>query len=387
MRSFIPPLALAVVLMLAACSAPEPATEPPPPEVEVVTLRKTRAPFQLELAGRLAPYRSADVRARVAGVVRERAYREGSQVERGQLLFQIDPAPLRAALAEAEAARAQAQAAHANARVAADRARRLAPTRYLAQADVDDALAAERSAAAALQAAQAAVQSARINLGYASVTAPIAGQSNRALVTEGALVGQGAATLLTTIDQLDPLYANFSLGSVELDRIRSRRSAAAGDMVQVILHDGALYPHAGRLDFTSDVVDPATGAVSMRAILPNPDRRLRPGAYVTLKATLGEQDGVFLVPQAAVQRDAASAYVLLVGDDAMVIRRNIVTGRALGNDWVVEQGLEPGERVIVGGVQKAMPETRVKPIDRRPPAADADPTQTATSPAASRAGG
>lgn len=383
-------LPLVAALALAACKKDaEQQAAPPPPEVGVITLQPSQAAFQLELAGRLAPFRSADVRARVPGVVQRRVYEEGSQVKKGQLLFVIDPATLRAALAEAQAAQAQAQASHTNAKVNADRARKLAPTQYISKADIDNALAAERTAAGALQAARAAVQSAQINLGYASVTSPITGQSNKAQVTEGALVGQGTPTLLTTIDQLDPLYANFSLSSTELDQIRAQQSQAGNPDsigVEVLQPNGKPYPHAGKLDFTSDVVDPATGAVSMRAILPNPEKLLRPGTYVTLKTTLGTQDGVFLVPQAAVQRDAASAYVLVVGDKDVVARKNISPSRPLGTNWVVESGLAAGDRVIVTGLQKAKPEAPVKPVPYDPNAAPQGPAAPAgAAPAAPKA--
>ncbi len=349
--------ALAMSALLAACGKQEAPPAPPPPEVGVLAVRPANVPLQKDLVGRLAAYRSADVRARVPGVLQRRAYAEGSDVRKGQLLFVIDPAPLRAALSQAQASLAQAQASYTNAKVAADRARQLAPTNFISKSDLDNALAAERSAAAAVQAGKASVDSARINLGYASVTSPIDGRAGKQQVTEGALVGQGDATLLTTVDQIDPLYVNFSLSVAELEQVRAAQSGQtqAKAQVQVLLPDGTPYSRMGELDFSGDIVDPATGAIALRALLPNPDKTLLPGTYVTLKAILGEQRNVFLVPQAAVQRDAASAYVLVVGQDGKVVRKDIATDRSQGNQWVVRQGLAAGDQVIVSGLQKAQP--------------------------------
>jgi membrane fusion protein, multidrug efflux system len=347
-----------VAASLAACGKDEqPGAAPPPPEVGVVTVQPGTVPLQQDLVGRLAAFRSADVRARVPGVLQRRVYEEGSDVREGQVLFVIDPAPLQAALGAAQASLAQAQANNANARAAANRARQLAPTKFISQSDLDNALAAERSAAASVQQAQASVKSAQINLGYATVRAPISGRAGKQQVTEGALVGEGAATLLTTVDQVDPLYVNFSLSVTELEGIRrARANQPQGEtQVQVVLPDGTPYERAGVLDFSGDIVDPSTGAIALRARIPNPEKTLLPGTYVTLKATLGQQQGVYRVPQAAVQRDATSAYALIVGKDGKVARKDIATDRAQGSDWIVRTGLAPGDQVIVSGLQRAQP--------------------------------
>ena len=371
-------IGLFAALVLAGCGkdqatpgAPGAGGQMPPPEVGVVTLQAGDVALTRDLVGRLAPFRSADVRARVPGVLQKRAYAEGSDVAAGQLLFLIDPAPLQAALAQGRASLAQAQANYANAKTAADRARTLLPQKFISQADYDNALAAERTAAASVQAALAAVQAAGINLGYASVRAPIAGRAGQQQVTEGALVGQGDATLLTTIDQIDPLYVNFSLSVSELEQIRAAQSGAGAAQVQVFLQDGTPYPHAGTLDFSGDVVDPATGAVALRARIPNPDRSLLPGTYVTVKATLGEQRGVYRVPQAAVQRDAQGAYVLAVGQDGKVARKDIAADQAQGSDWVVRTGVAAGDQVIVSGLQKAQPGQPAKAVPAQQQAAPA----------------
>lgn len=383
-------LIAAILTALTACKDEQAPAAPPPPEVGVVTATAASLPLQRELSGRLSAYRSADVRARVPGVVQKRVYTEGSEVREGDVLFVIDPAQLQAALGTAQASLAQAQANHANAKTAADRARQLAPTQFISQSDIDNALAAERSAAAAVQAGRAAVDAARINLGYATVRAPISGIAGKQQVTEGALVGQGTATLLTTVDQADPLYVNFSMSVAELERIRSV-IAARGDgeaEVSVRLPDGSTYAHTGTLDFSGDVVDPTTGAVSMRARVPNPDRRLLPGTYVTLVATLGVQPNVFAIPQPAVQRDAHGPYLMVVGADGKVARRDVQTSSASNGNWIVTGGLEGGEQVIVAGLQRVRadaPATAV-PWQRdaatgAPPAPAAAPTDAATAPA------
>jgi len=373
MPRFLP--AAALLALLAACG--QQAVEMPPPEVEAQTVAPQSLPIQKELVGRLAAFRSADVRARVAGVLQRRVYQEGQDVKQGDVLFTIDPAPFQAALAQAQASLAQAEANYANAKVAADRARQLAPQHYVSQSDLDNALAAERSTEAAVQAARAAVQAAQINLGYATVRAPISGRADKQQVTEGALVGQGAPTLLTTIDQIDSLYVNFAISVSEMDALRAADIDHDGQAsVQVMLQDGSVYPHSGRLDFSADVVDPATGAIALRALLPNPDKRLLPGSYVSVRLNLGEQAGVYVIPQKAVQRDHMGAYVLKVIEGeikdetgeithrgAISVRNNITLDRTDNGHWIVTGGLAAGDRIIVSGLQRADPSTD----PRRPP--------------------
>lgn len=381
-RSFA--LSCALLVALAACKEQEQAA-PPPPEVGVVKAAPQSVPLQRDLVGRLAPFRSSDVRARVPGVLQKRVYQEGSDVKEGQALFQIDPAPLQASLSAAQANLASAQATYANAKVAADRARQLAPQKYVSQSDLDNAQAAERSAAAAVQQAQANVSTARINLGYTSVTAPISGRAGKQQVTEGALVGQTDATLLTTVDQIDPLYVNFSLGVSELEALRRAQSkgglelTGTGDAkVQVVLSDGTPYDQLGTLDFSDVVADPATGAVSLRASIPNPDQVLLPGMFVTLKATLGERKNAFLIPQDAVLRDATGAYVYVIGADGKVARKNVTAENPGGGNWVVTSGLAANDQVIVSGVQKVQAGAPAKATPWKPaPAANSQPAAPA----------
>jgi membrane fusion protein (multidrug efflux system) len=351
-------LTCAVAVALTACKKPEQQT-PPPPEVGVIEAKADTLPLQRELVGRLSPYRSADVRARVPGVLLKRVYQEGQDVKQGQVLFLIDPAPLQASLNASQAELASAQATYANAKADAARARSLAPQKFVSKSDVDAAEAAERTAAAAVQQAQASLANAKINLGYAQVTSPIAGRAGKQQVTEGALVGQGDITLLTTVDQLDPLFVNFSMSSDELTQLRRAQAAGAvslsGDgksTVQVKLSDGTMYDQPGTLDYSSAVVDPSTGAVTLRAVLPNPQQILLPGAFVSFQAVLGERKNAFLVPLQALQRDTTGGFLMVVGKDGKVVRKNVVTEGQQGSNWLVSSGIEPGDQVIVAGVQK-----------------------------------
>ena len=377
-------LALSVLATaLMACSSkqagPGQGGQMPPPEVGYVVLQPANVAVEAQSSGRLAAYRSSDVRARVAGVVQRRLYTEGSDVTAGQAMFQIDPEPLRAATASAQAALASAQATAANARAAAERARGLAPGKFISRADLDNALAAERSANAAVKQAQAAVTTARINEGYASVRAPIAGRAGIAQVTEGALVGQGSATLLTTVDQINPLYIEFSVGVNDLTKLRELSAQGGGSReVDVILPDGSTFDQKARLDFSGSVVDPATGAVKLRAVLPNPQHLLMPGTFVTVKATLAEQQGAYRIPQTAILRDPQGPYVLVVGNDNKAVRKPLPEGRQQGGDFIVSSGLTPGDKVIVSGVQRVQqPGQEVKgvPADAKPAAPAAAPAK------------
>ncbi|MGA0587240.1 efflux RND transporter periplasmic adaptor subunit [Dyella sp. KRB-257] len=369
------PLLCLSLLALAACGGKDKnqQQQPPPPTVGVLTAMPATAPLTKDLVGRLSPYRSADIRARVSGILLKRTYEEGSDVKQGQLLFQIDPAPLQAAVNAAQATLAQAQASYTNARVNAQRARELAPKGYVSQADLDNALATERSAAAAVQQARANLQSAQINLGYAQVRSPIDGRAGQQQVTEGALVGQGAATLLTTVDQIDPLYVNFTLGAAELAQLRAAQTRgdvtlAGNDQtkVRLTLPDGSTYPQPGTVDFSSTSVDPATGAVRLRARVPNPQHVLLPGMYVTMAALLGQHHNVFLVPAQAMLRDTRGAYVYTVGADGKVARRDVTASETDNGDWIVTGGLKANEQVVVSGVQKVKDGAPAKPTPWKP---------------------
>ena len=389
------PLLCLCLLVLAACgkkSAENGPPKMPPPDVGVIAVQPQNTPLTRDLVGRLSAYRSADVRARVSGVLLKRDYEEGTDVERGQLLFEIDPTPLKAVLSAAQASLAQAQATWTNNKVTAQRVRELAPKGYVSKADLDNALAAERSSAAAVQAARANVQTARINLGYANVTAPISGRAGQQQVTEGALVGNGAATLLTTVEQIDPLYVNFTLSVESLENMRQAQREGnvtlAGQnkaSVRIALPDGSTYAEPGTVNFSAATVNPATGAVDLRATIPNPKHVLLPGMYVTLQANLGQRHKVFLVPQQALQRDTTGAYVMTVGADNKVVRKDVVTTDMSGADWVVSEGLQAGDKVVVSGIQNVKEGEPAKPGPwQRSPAEAASAPATRPAAAASR---
>lgn len=363
-----------LALLLGGCGKHPPPAPPAPPQVGVVIAYSQAVPLTRDLVGRLSATRSADVRARVAGVLLKRLYTEGSDVKAGQPLFQIDPAPLRAALDGAEASLAQAQANATNAHVTAQRTRDLIGSGLVSRSDLDNAEAAERSTAAAVQQAKAAVSSARINLSYATVTAPIAGRAGQQGVTEGALVGQGTATLLTTVEQIDPIYVNFDQPAIDIERLRRAQRSGSVSVarenqvsVQLRLPDGTPYAHTGTLDFTDISVDPTTGAVALRGIIPNPEHQLLPGMFVAVRLSSGEVNHGFLVPQAALQRDANGPYVLVAGADDKVIPKRVVTETLSGPDWVVTSGLADGDRMIVSGTQSARPGTTVAVVPYRVP--------------------
>jgi membrane fusion protein (multidrug efflux system) len=360
--------------------------EMPPPEVGVVTAQSSAVPLVQDLVGRLSATRTSDVRARVPGVVQKRVYTEGSDVKEGQLLFEIDPAPLRAALNAQLANLAAAQATATNNHVAAERARSVAQKGLLSKADVDAANAAERTSAAAVKQAQANVDTAKINLGYANVVAPISGRAGKQNVTEGALVGQSEATLLTTVEQIDSLYVNFSQAVGVLDD--ARREAASGALqlyeankakIEISLPDGTPYDQAGTLDFSDTAVDAATGAVTLRGVIANPQHRLLPGMYVSVRLTLGELKHAWLVSQLAVQRDAEGAYVFVVGADGKVAQKRVKTDTLKGENWIVTGGIADGDQIVVSGVQKVAPDKPAKAVPYKP--------ATAPAPAAGSTGG
>lgn len=360
-----------LALLVAACNRSAP---PPPaaPEVGVVTAQAADIPIVRTYPGRLAATLTAQVRARVTGIVLRRAYREGSDVAAGEVLFAIDPAPLRASLLQAEGQLAQAEATAHNASLKASRSREIGARGLLSRQDVDDAVAAAAEADAAVKAARANVANARINLGYATVTAPISGRAGRANVTQGALVSPADANPLTTVQVIDPVYANFSEPMAEVQRLRKAEAAGALQLaapdhaaVQIILPDGSTYAHAGTLDFADLAVDPATGAVDLRALLPNPDHTLLPGMFVTIRVTLGTLHNAFLLPQSAIQRDPDGAYVYLVDAGDRIAEQRVTLGSQHGADWIIESGIAAGARVVASGIQKTQPGGEVKPVPYR----------------------
>lgn len=346
---------------------------PPPPQVGVVTVKPQTVPLLTELPGRLEASRIAQVRARAAGVVQKRTFVEGSDVKAGQLLFQIDPSTYQASFDSARATLAKAEANLSQATALADRYKPLQEAKAVSPQEYLNAQVAQRQALADVATAKAAVQTAQINLGYASVTAPISGRIGRALVTEGALVGQGETTQLATVQQIDPLYVNFTQSATEALRLQRAMQAgklgkagAEGASVKVVLDDGTEYPLNGKLLFTDLTVDSTSGQVSLRAELPNPKGALLPGLYVRVRLEQAQVQGGILIPQQAVTRAAQGDTVLVVDAQGQVSTRPVKLGGALGNQWVVVDGLKDGEQVMVDGFQKVRPKQPVKAVPWTP---------------------
>lgn len=331
----------------------------PTPQVGVLTVAPGSVGLLTELPGRLDASRVAQVRARAAGIVLRRTFAEGSLVKAGQTLFEIDPAPYQATLASAEAtlAKAEANAMQANALV--ERYRPLIAGKAISEQDWTNAQAAQKQAAADVAAARAAVQTARINLGYTRVTAPIAGRSGRAQVTEGALVGLGDATPLVTIQQLDPMYVNFTQSAAEvmklrraLDDGRLKPAGAGAAQVRLVLDDGSVYATPGRLLFSDLTVDPTTGQITLRAEVPNPKGALLPGLYVRVRIEQALAPEAVLLPQQAVTRSPQGDTVMVLGADGKLSPRTVRIDGQQGGRWVVIDGLKAGEQVMVDGFQK-----------------------------------
>ncbi|TWO73330.1 efflux RND transporter periplasmic adaptor subunit [Caenimonas sedimenti] len=369
-------LVLAAGIGLTACgkgsSTPAAgAAAPPPPEVGVVTVATGEVGVTTELPGRLEASRVAQVRARAAGIVQERLFREGSDVKAGQPLFRIDPAPYAAAQAAARATLARAEANLGLATATAERYKPLVEANAISKQEYANAVAAQKQAEAEVAAGRAAVQTAGINLSYASVTAPISGRIGRALVTKGALVGQGEATPLAIVQQIHPLYVNFTQSASEALALRRamaegrlKRATGGGEaaQVRVLLEDGSEYPQPGKLLFSDLTVDPSSGQVTLRAEVPNVNGVLLPGLYVRVRLEVAKASNAVLLPQQAVSRTSTGDTVMVVGADGKVAPRPVKLGGNQGTQWVVLEGLKAGEQVMVDGFQKLRPNAPVKPV-------------------------
>ncbi|AXO88392.1 efflux RND transporter periplasmic adaptor subunit [Pseudomonas parafulva] len=355
-------LALLTVLglVLAGCDdANDQETDAPAPQVRVETVQPQALAISTELSGRILAPRTAEVRARVAGVVLKRVYREGSDVKQGDVLFLIDPAPFKADHDSARAALARAEATLYQARLQEQRYRQLVEENAVSRQEYDNARAAFLQGGAQVAEARAALERARLNLGYATVTAPISGRIGRALVTEGALVGQSEATEMAVIQQLDPIHADVTQSTRDLNALR--RALHAGELQQVgpdqaratlIQDDGSAYPLPGKLLFSDISVDPSTNQITLRSEFPNPDLDLLPGSYVRVRLEQAVQPKGLSVPQRAILRDSAGVpKVLVVDDQQRIDERQVVLGSAQGDRWIVSEGLTPGERVVVEGLQ------------------------------------
>lgn len=365
----------------------------PPAEVAVIITAPEAIALVADLPGRLEALRTAQVRARVPGIVQQRVFQEGADVRQGDVLYRIDPAAFQAALDSAQATLARAEATLMLTGTTAERYAPLAQANAISRQEYTNAQGAFKQAEADVAAGKAAVQTARINLGYATITAPIAGRIGRTQVSEGALVGQGDATPLALIQQVDPLYVNFT--QPVADVLRLRQSIGSGGLkaadpasaarVRVVLDDGSPYPHAGKLLFSDLAVDPASGQVTLRAQLPNPQALLLPGMYVRVRLEQGRNDNALALPQQAVTRGAQGDTVMVVDDKGMVTPRPVKIAMGQGNRWVVTEGLQAGEKVIVEGFQKLRPGAPVRTVPWKGPAG-ARPAAAAATPGAPAAG-
>lgn len=371
---------LLLLALLAGCGpsggkppAAGPGAGMPPPEVDVITVNQSSATLTQDLPGRLQAYRTAQVRARVEGIVEKRLFAEGSDVKAGATLFQIDARTYAAAV---EAAKADVDAA----RLIVERYKPLLEIRAVSKQEYD-------AAEAKLKQVQAALTRVQIDLDNTQVPAPISGRIGRALVTEGALVGRGEATPLATIEQIDPIYANFTQPGGDL--LRLQQAIKSGKMkradtakVELLLEDGRVYPLPGKIFFSDLAVDPTTGAVSLRAEFPNPRRELLPGMFVRIRFAEGIADHTIRLPQRAVQGGPQGQFVMLVTPEGNAAPQAVKTGGMAGGDFIIAEGLKGGEQVIVNGLQKARPGSPVKPVPWNPPVAPGGAPPAAVPPAA-----
>jgi membrane fusion protein (multidrug efflux system) len=376
--------------ILGACGQKQAPPPPPTPEVGIVAVQRSAVPVTTELPGRTNAFLLAQVRARVDGIVLRREFTEGADVKAGQRLYKIDPAQYIASLNTAKAALSKAQANLATQNALVARYKVLVSANAISKQDYDNAVAAQGQAAADVDAGKAGVEAAQINLRYTDVLSPISGRIGRSQVTPGAYVQASQATLMTTVQQLDPVYVDLTQSSVE--GLRLRRDIQEGRLqtegvnaakVTLLLEDGRPYSEAGKLQFSDVSVDQSTGSVSVRAIFSNKQHILLPGMFVRAKIEHGLNDKALIVPQIGITHDQKGQPVaLVVGADNKIAQRQLVTSGTYGSNWVVESGLNPGDRVVVQGTEKVKPGMTVKPSIAQLPAQAVAETDTSSSSAA-----
>ncbi|WP_317177596.1 efflux RND transporter periplasmic adaptor subunit [Pectobacterium sp. HCp5_1] len=357
-------------LMLAGCDSgnnQQGGAQQQMPEVGIVTLKTEALNVMTELPGRTSAYRIAEVRPQVGGIILKRNFVEGSDVKAGASLYQIDPATYQASYNSAKGSLAQAQAQAEIARLTVNRYKPLLGTNYVSKQDYDQAVATSRQADAAVQAAKAAVDTAQINLAYTKVNSPIEGRVGKSTVTEGALVATGQATALTTVQQLDPIYVDVTQSSNDFLQLKKElengtlKQSEGKANVRLLLENGTEYTEAGTLEFSDVTVDETTGSITLRAIFPNPQHNLLPGMFVRARLDSGVNPTALLVPQQGVTRDPrGQATAMVVGEGDKVEPRTLKTSKAVGDKWLVTEGLKAGDRVIVTGLQKIRPGAQVK---------------------------
>ncbi|BES83955.1 MexE family multidrug efflux RND transporter periplasmic adaptor subunit [Pectobacterium araliae] len=378
-------------LMLAGCDSgnnQQGGAQQQMPEVGIVTLKTEALNVMTELPGRTSAYRIAEVRPQVGGIILKRNFVEGSDIKAGASLYQIDPATYQASYNSAKGSLAQAQAQAEIARLTVNRYKPLLGTNYVSKQDYDQAVATSRQADAAVQAAKAAVDTAQINLAYTKVNSPIEGRVGKSTVTEGALVATGQATALTTVQQLNPIYVDVTQSSN--DFLQLKRELESGTLkqnegkanVRLLLENGTEYAEAGTLEFSDVTVDETTGSITLRAIFPNPQHNLLPGMFVRARLDSGVNPTALLVPQQGVTRDPrGQATAMVVGEGDKVEPRMLKTSKAIGDKWLVAEGLKAGDRVIVTGLQKIRPGAQVKakevaPENQQAQQASAEPAKS-----------
>jgi membrane fusion protein (multidrug efflux system) len=344
------------------------ATPGAPPEVGVVVVQPQRVALTTELSGRTSAHLIAEVRPQVGGIIQKRLFTEGSDVKAGQVLYQIDPATYQAAFASAKAFESRAEANLIPARLKEERYKDLVKIKAVSQQDYDDAYAALKQAEADVASTRASVETARINLAYTKVKAPISGRIGRSTVTDGALVTASQATALSTVQQLDSMYVDVTQSTAELLRLKQnlangvlKKSGSA--QVKLLMEDGSSYPLTGSLKFSEVTVDQSTGSVTLRAVFPNPRQMLLPGMFVRTVLEEGVDEKAILIPQRGVTRDPkGDAVVMVVGAGEKAEQRPIKVVRTVGDNWLVREGMKPGDRVIVEGLQRVRPGTAVKAV-------------------------
>lgn len=364
--------AAASLVLLSACGGNDQAAAPPQqaPKVAVIEVRGEAAPVTSELPGRTTPFQVAEIRPQVGGIIQERLFTEGAEVKAGELLYRIDPDTYAAELESAKAALARAEANAEAARVRAERFAELVKIKAVSAQAYDDAVATNKQGQAEIASARANMSRARIDLERTRVSAPIAGRIGRSTVTAGALVTANQDHALATVQQLDPIYVDLTQSGTELMQMRRaiedgriHRNSEGETPVKLILEDGSEYEHEGKLAFSEVTVDPGTGTVTMRALVPNPDQRLLPGMYVRARIDQGVNENAIQLPHAAVQRDPrGNAIAMVVKEDDTIEQRTLTVARATGEKWVVSSGLEPGDRVVVEGLQRIRPGAKVSVV-------------------------
>ncbi len=389
-------LVLGGLLLLAGCERkPQAAPAMRTPEVSFVTIAPQEVLLSTELSGRTSAFRVAEIRPRVNGLIQRRLFTEGADVKEGQVLYQIDPAPFEAELANAQAALAEAEARLPSIQSKAERYAKLLGHSALSQQDYDDAAAALNQLRATIISLQAKVETARINLGYTKVTAPISGRIGKSSVTDGAIVTAYQATALATIQQLDPIYVDVPQSTAELTRMKERLKAGLldarakdPDKVSLVLESGAPYPLEGTLQFSDVTVDPTTGSVIVRLVFPNPEGDILPGMFVKATIKEGVDAAAILVPQQGVSRDSkGNPFALVVGAENKIERRALTLDRAIGNQWLVLAGLAAGDRVVVEGLQMLRPGTSVTATPAGQPQGGGSPAAQSAAPGPKADGG